>query len=700
MRELYCSFCVKSNYIIEFMKMKYLFSIVFVLFFLFRVPASRVQINPVLDSLERVITESKDPYELIETYSQLCWIERSRNPDQSIIYGNKALKLINTNPEFNSFKPKTLNFLGVAHRNKGDYGNALDYYFEALTEAEKQGNNIQIAYSNNNLGGIFTLKGDYNNAIDYIKKAFQYFKVENDKAGMGYCCVNIGNLYRHTGDLNEGINYFDQAIHYKEEVNDTIGIAISKNLKAIALYDNGRYEQARSLYIELQDLYKKNMDLKGLSTIKNYLGLIETSKGNYSKAINYFNEAISICEKINHLSGISFNNIGLSAAYLKSGQIKKAKITLDKGAKIAHEIGNLELMLSSYQKYTDFYVSQNNYKAAYDYQIKYQETFKLHLDELTREKIASLKLNMELDKKKSNNKYLKSKTKLLEDNVTLAESKVRFQRYFVILAFIIIVIILIPLYILIKKNKNKVSHNEELIAKNKELQEANNTRERFLSIIGHDLKNPFNSVLGLTSLVIDEWDSLPDSERLFILNEVQASSNSIYELMDNLLLWAKNQSGTIKKFPERFNINDNIIQVYEIFRNQASFKKIRIDLNIGTNNYIFADVEMVNTILRNLLSNAVKFTRKEGRIQIELKKLPNEIEFSITDNGQGIPPDDLKRILDSRDGFTTKGTSEESGTGLGLLVVQDFVNRNNGVFWIESKIGAGSRFCFTLPARL
>ena len=679
------------------MRLKFFFTFIFSLILLLELSASSTKEIPAVDSLKQLINNSKDTYTLIKANSQLCWIKRSRDPENAMAYGNKALQLINKNPQYDSIKAEVLNFLGVVNRNKGNYGGAMDYYFEALEQAKKHNDYIQIAYSNNNLGGIFTMQGNYIDAIEYIKSALHYFSKENHLKGIGYTYVNLGNLYRYAGETDEGIRCLNQAIIYKEKVNDTIGIAITKNLIAIALFDKGDFDEAHILYTQLQDLYRINKDIKGLSVVKNYLGLLETKDSNYQRAIQFFKESIKLSEHIQNKYGIALAKIDMAIPYHKLGQTIKALKILDEGSLLAREIGDLELIIDSYENYARIYHGLGNYKLAYDYKTKYQESLEKHLDNLTRERIASLRINTELEKKKNQTEYLENRTLLLEENVVLAEEKLLLQRYFVASLVIIILLILIPLFVLIRKNKNKLDRNEDLIGKNIQLQEANKTRERFLSIIGHDLKNPFNSVLGLTGLLIDEWDALPDKEKLYILNEIHSSSNSIYELMDNLLLWAKNQSGTIQVHPERININDNIIEAYEIFRNQASYKKIEIKLNIGSSNYISADPQMINTILRNLFSNALKFTKKNGDILIDVQRLTSEIKVSITDNGKGIPPDDLKKILDDRGGFSTKGTADESGTGLGLLVVRDFVKGNKGVFWVESTEGVGSTFCFTLP---
>lgn len=652
---------------------------------------------PIIDSLEKVVVESKDPKTLIHSYSQLCWILRSNDPENAIIYGNKALQLINKFPDLDSLRAQTLNYLGVVNRNKGDYTIALNYYFDALKNAEKHNNNIQQAYSNNNIGGIFTLRGDYLNAINYLEKALHFFEKENDNAGMGYACINLGNLYRHTNEAEEGLQYFDRAIAYKKLANDTIGIGIALNLKAITYFNSNKFSEAHQLYKQLESIYKHNKDEKGLSVVYNHLGLIEIENENYLKGKNYFLAALDIVNQIDYKGGKAYSSLNLGLASYKLGNIQEAFKQLEFGYNLSSEIGDLEIIKTSYERYTKIYYGLGDYKKAYEYQLKLQETIDKANSNESRERMASLRINNELDKKISRTEYLENQNKLLEQNIKLSEEKIMFRNYFVISLVILILIIFIPLAILFRKNKNRFSHNEELKLKNLELQDANETRERFLSIIGHDLKNPFNSVLGLASLLVEEWDSIPSEEKRQIVNEIQISGNSIFELMDNLLLWAKNQSHTLQLHQLHFDINEYVVEVYEIFRNQATFKGIQMQLNIGTSNNVFADPNMISTVLRNLVSNALKFTRKGGRILIEINKRSSEVEFSISDNGKGIPPEDLKRILDENNGYSTKGTANETGTGLGLLIVKDFIKKNNGVFWVESKMGEGSRFCFTLP---
>lgn len=654
---------------------------------------------PYVDSLLSVVGQKSDPETKIRAYSQLCWIERSRNPQMALANGNKGLQEINIHPEFEYLKPELLNYLGLVHRNKGDYSNAINYYYEALELATKYDNTIQIAYSNNNLGGIFTLKGDYLNAIKYLEKAFLNFKKIEDYKGLGYVCVNLGNLHRHNDDTQEAIDYFNQAVEYKNMVGDSVGIAILINLQAITYYDMGDYKKAFSLYKELEPLYTNNKDKKGLAVIKNYLGLLEVRNKKYSKAIAYYKQAKRISEQIENKQGMATSLINMGYAYHKMGRKKDCLNSIEKGYNIAKEIGDKEEIAHAYKAYSTIYSELNDFENAYIFQEKYTQAVISKNDYHTKERLAALRINNELDKRSKQNQTLEKENENLNHRNGEVRERLVIYKYITIALLLVLIGVGIFIFILVRNNKESITDNSALILANQQLSEANQTRDKFLSIIGHDLKNPFNSVLGLTSLLSSEWETIPDEEKRYIINEINSTSNTLYELMDNLLLWAKNQSNSIHVFQEEFDLNEYLVDMYEIFRNQASYKNIKILMDIGEKNMVFADPNMISTVLRNLMSNAIKFTRKSGKISIELKQRDMELEFCISDNGKGLLPDDLKRILETKSDHSTKGTENETGTGLGLLLVKEFIRLNGGVFWVESKVDIGSKFYFTLPKK-
>ena len=677
-----------------------IFKLIFIIFFLFHflILSAEDDIRYV-DSLKNITETSQNAVDVCQAHIQLCWIQRGRDPEMAMQSGLTALKIIEQYPGLDTLKPEIYNYLGLISRNKGEYNVAINYYIDALALAQKHNIIKQLAYSHNNLGGIFTLKGDYDNSIKHLEEAMHYFNQNNDIEGMGYVAINLGNLNRHFQNLQVAIEYFDEAIKYKEQLNDSVGVATALNLKAISYFSLKDYNKAEQIYNDLQIRYTKNKDIKGLASVNNYLGNIELVKKKYGQALEYFVESYKLNSQIQNKQGqaLALIYMGLSNHYLANR--KEADDKMLEGYTIAKEIGDNEVLLHTHKNYSTIYSDRGDYKKAWEHQKEYADYVIKKNQYETQERIATLHINNELEKQQATNQKLNQKVSQTTESLKEVIGN-SFKYQFIIVTLLILLIIMgLVIYRLNRKTKIRNDDNAELLNSNQMLIEANQTRERFLSIIGHDLKNPFNSVLGLSSLLVDEWESINNDEKRIIINEINITGHALYELMDNLLIWAKNQSHSLQYSPSPFNINENIIDTYELFRNQATFKEIHIALNIGTSNIVFADPNMINTIIRNLMSNAIKFTRKGGRIQVDIKSGTNEMEFCISDNGKGILPEDLKRIIDQKENVTTKGTANETGTGLGLLLVKDFVIQNKGVFWVDTKVGVGSKFCFTLPYR-
>ncbi|MBN2237683.1 MAG: tetratricopeptide repeat-containing sensor histidine kinase, partial [Bacteroidales bacterium] len=395
--------------------------------------------------------------------------------------------------------------------------------------------------------------------------------------------------------------------------------------------------------------------------------------------------------------GLAYNAINLGISYQKIGLPQEAMKNLQTGLQIGSELGDKTTLLKAYDAYSNVYLEQKNYLKALESKDKYLETYKSLYNWEQSEQVNTIRGKYESEKQYLEQKLLEEKTAKLElDNYYSNLHLFHLTIGAGICVFLLIIISLLLYFNSIKAKKNKEAA-QILRLKNSSLQEANLTKEKFLSIIGHDLKNPFNSVLGLSNLIIDQWKQLDDEEKFTISNEINGSSQTIYELLDNLLLWSRTQTSKTETHPELFDLNENIQNIYEIFRNQANFKSITVRLDISGKKMVFADMNMIATVIRNLLSNALKFTHQGGKITISTKSKVDMVEFSISDNGKGILPDDLKKIFESKGIHNSKGTANESGSGLGLLLAKDFIQQNNGIIWVESKPNKGSQFTFTLP---
>jgi PAS domain S-box len=229
------------------------------------------------------------------------------------------------------------------------------------------------------------------------------------------------------------------------------------------------------------------------------------------------------------------------------------------------------------------------------------------------------------------------------------------------------------------------------------LLQLNTDKDRFISILGHDLKNPFNNLLGLSEVLIEDIRNLDIEEIEDIANNIYKSARTTYNLLEDILMWARTQQGKIPFKPRTLSFRDICKDILEILNSNANAKNITINYSAPEYINVFADIDMLKTVLRNLVSNAIKFTNNGGAINIYAKEISGNVTISVSDNGIGIPPDNLTKLFDIAQVLTTKGTAKETGTGLGLLLCKEFVEKHGGKIWVESEVGKGSDFKFTLP---
>jgi len=247
----------------------------------------------------------------------------------------------------------------------------------------------------------------------------------------------------------------------------------------------------------------------------------------------------------------------------------------------------------------------------------------------------------------------------------------------------------------IQLQANKIKENASLLEKQKEeLIELNALKNKLFSIISHDLKAPMYAMKNFFSEV--QQNNMPVRELKKMIPSVVADLTYTTGLMDNLLQWAKAQMQSHTVYPQKVDIGKSIEETLNLLRRQSENKQIVIESDHAEGVYGFMDKDMLNLVLRNLVSNAIKFTPQKGNIKIGVHENCTLVEVFVQDNGTGISPEALKKI-NSNDFYSTKGTASESGTGLGLKLCKEFMIRNGGQLYIESKPGKGSTFSFSLP---
>ncbi|MGB9912347.1 MAG: ATP-binding protein [Candidatus Kapaibacteriota bacterium] len=237
---------------------------------------------------------------------------------------------------------------------------------------------------------------------------------------------------------------------------------------------------------------------------------------------------------------------------------------------------------------------------------------------------------------------------------------------------------------------------EELRQSEQKLRELNATKDKFFSIIAHDLKNPIGAFKNVLELLYENFNDFTKEEILEFIEPLKESSTQLFSLLENLLLWARAQTGRIQIEPIEFDIVDLIRQNINLLQLQAANKQIKIEMDVPERIFVLADINSITTVLRNLISNAIKFTQPNGKIVVSATSKNNFAEVCVEDTGVGMSKETMEKLFRIDVHHTSLGTANEKGTGLGLIVCKEFVEANGGQIWVESKEGKGSKFYFTL----
>lgn len=240
-------------------------------------------------------------------------------------------------------------------------------------------------------------------------------------------------------------------------------------------------------------------------------------------------------------------------------------------------------------------------------------------------------------------------------------------------------------------------YEQRLLEKEQQLKDLNATKDRFISIIGHDLKNPFTSIIGLSELIQTSVENEDLAEISEFANLIHESSKLVNDLLTNLLAWSKSQSGGITFNPQKSDITALILEVIDLFRELASQKTIQLKVECNESIFLRIDRDMIHSVFRNLISNSIKFTHIGGTVLINVQSHKDEHHFIISDNGTGLSDRIKSSLFRIDDNQSMRGTIGEPGTGLGLILCKEFIEQHNGNIWVESILGKGTDIHFTIP---
>ncbi len=574
---------------------------------------------------------------------------------------------------------------------RSQYRDALDYYQKALLIYNKLKSENEIASCYNEIAYVSNYLGEFQKGLEYSYKAEKLATEIKDQINQADAFNNISISNYLLKDSLKAEQYYKKALALSKQIDYPIGLAAAYVHKSIYLFSAGQFDNGLEYAFMALDEYKRVDYRRGIAGTLENIALLYRKKKEFTKSLNYHNQSLEIKGQIGDKQGIAATYANIGLIYWDTNDREKAKIYFQKSYDLRYVLGDLRGLGVVSDFFSQLFEEEGNYKES----LRYYKLYKTYQDTLFNEKkqiqINMLSAQYESEKKESQIKQLEA------DN---ALNKTIF--YYLLIIAILAISVAILFGVLIQKNKKtnqilirkneQITEQKELLEKlNSELSLTNAEKDKLFAIIAHDLKSPFQSILGFSDIITTESDKLSKEEILNYFQLISESNNNLYELIENLLSWSLIKMGKLKINPEPFTPIDDINKIIRLYHGNLHEKNISVNLEASKEDHLNIDRNSFMIILRNLISNSIKYTKSGGSIDITAHKSDGVYELKVRDSGVGMSEEVIEDIL-SKDINSTSGTRGEKGTGFGLMICLEMIERNNGKLDISSTPGKGTEF--------
>ncbi|MBQ1731861.1 MAG: tetratricopeptide repeat-containing sensor histidine kinase [Bacteroidales bacterium] len=557
------------------------------------------------------------------------------------------------------------------YESNSDLYNAALCYSDAIKIARKEDKSklpeLLLAYCR-----ALTYLGDYSGALINIEEAESLAPRDNESL-RGRLMTAYGTIYFFQGNFDEALKYYNEALVCAEHNGKPLAISISQTNIACVYGEKKEYEKAIEMFEKSLVAQEDAKDSSSISTTIFNIAQCHIDLKNYEEAYRQLNKALEVAEKSN-TEILTLCLQGLAKIEAHNSNFEEAERLLDRSESIAVENHFRQALQNLYREKKDFYVNQGRYREAYEYLSKYQEFSDSLFSEDTKNKLNAQRVRFEL----------KEKELQIEDQKNTIEQQ-KLMRLFL---FIVIGLLLVLVAMIIR-----IWHIQRV--RNKELVQINQTKDKFLSIISHDLKNPAIAIRNVLQVLAENYENLSREEILELGIQVLQASEEQVKLIYDLLNWSQMEVGRMPYAPTNVNLSEVVGNVVNLNKMSAGNKGINIKADVPDDIFVYVDRNMLETVLRNLLSNAIKFSYENSEINISVENADSKYIVSVVDNGVGIPKERIDTIF-SMDAKSTIGTQGETGNGLGLAVCDRMVRKNGGEIFVESEPNKFTKFYFTI----
>ncbi|NRD21075.1 tetratricopeptide repeat-containing sensor histidine kinase [Winogradskyella eckloniae] len=628
--------------------------------------------------------------------------------DKALLFVNQTSKLAE---ELNYIKGIAENtyFRALIYTERNDYFNAIDNYNTSRDLYLKIKDTLGIAKVSNSIGLIEIKRGNYAVGLQNSLSAISIFEKQNLNNELSAAYNNLAEAYYNTNQIDKAIEFNYKALEVRKLIKDKDGI--KNSTKNIAELYSLLKEHRKAI-----EYYEKALDILNPKTDHELRGEILPKLGSeylrfkeYDKASEYLVEGLKYNRKQDNKEGLlrALNAIG--NLNLQNKKVKLAEKQLNEAYAIAQKTNNKKELLENYKLHMALDSTQGQFQNAFFWQNKF---YKLK-DSLSKidQPVFPTKvdpLDLTPTENTSNTAIEPTKTTLKEQEPSETHAWNHNATLFYVLIALLALVSALLVYSLLKtkshkdeleKQKDKLDQEqirtEAILEQTHHLEEVNQVKDKLFSIVSHDLKDSISSIKAFLDLLKE--DSISKDEFYELIPELSENADNANALLYNLLNWSKSQLQNLEPKPELFNIQDVFHTKIALVEQKVEDKNIVL-IDESQNGLVYADRSMVEIVVQNLITNAVKFSRIGDVITISNQVLNGKAIICVEDTGVGIAKENISKLFASHKNFTTTGTKNEKGTGLGLTIAKDLVELNNGKIWVESTQNVGSKFFIELPS--
>lgn len=621
---------------------------------------------------------------------------------KALLYVNQTAKL-SKNLNYIRGLAESSYYRALIYTKRSDYYNAIDNYNKSKNYFIQINDTLGVAKVSNNIGLIEIKRGNYALGLKNSLAAISIFEERNLLNELSLAYNNLADAYLKTNQIDKALNFNFKALEVRKQLNDRNGIKVST--KKIAELYSLRKEHRKAI-----EYFEKALALLNPETDQNLRGEILPKLGSeyiefkeYDKASEVLVEGLRYNRKENNQEGIlrSLNAIG--KLNLQRKKIKLASLQLDEAYNIAIKIDDKKALLNNYRLHVELDSTRGYFQNAFFWQNKYYSL----RDQLDKEQSAIFV--EDVDSAMDDESELIDEEEGLLDNNASFNSQNWYNDPFIVYGLIIVLVLILGalIYTLIQSNAYKEDLNEQkelleqeqmrneaILEQTHHLEEVNQVKDKLFSIVSHDLKDSISSIKAFLDLLKE--DSISKEEFRDLIPELSENADNASSLLFNLLNWSKSQLQSLEPKPELFNIQDVFHTKMALVEQKVEDKKIVL-IDESQRDFIYADRSMIEIVIQNLITNAVKFSRTGDVITVSNQDVNGKALICVEDTGVGISRENIDKLFNANKNFTTVGTKNEKGTGLGLTIAKDLVELNDGKIWVESTVNVGTKFFIELP---